>query len=86
MQPWERIGIGVLELIASILSFFPKRIWLGSGLATGLMAGAVMTYLNMVVIEVKGDGGALFYTAIAKLILSLIILWCKKKDIPFLNL
>tara|TARA_B110000977_G_scaffold106559_1_gene138869 strand:+ start:293 stop:472 length:180 start_codon:yes stop_codon:yes gene_type:complete len=59
---------------------------LGSGLAAGLMAGAVMMHLTMIGIEVKGDGGKLFYTAIITLILSLIILWSKKKDIPFLNL
>ena len=86
MEPWGRIGIGILELIASVLLFFPKRIWLGSGLVAGLMAGAVMMHLTMIGIEVKGDGGKLFYTAIITLILSLIILWSKKKDIPFLNL
>jgi len=86
MEPWGRIGIGVLELIASILLFLPKKIWMGAGLAAGLMAGAVMMHLTMIGVEVKGDGGALFYTAIATLILSLMILWGKKKDIPFLNL
>lgn len=86
MEPWGRIGIGILELIASVLLFFPKRIWLGSGLVAGLMAGAVMMHLTMIGIEVKGDGGKLFYTAIITLILSLIILWSQKKDIPFLNL
>ena len=86
MEPWGRIGIGVLELIASILLFLPKKIWMGAGLATVLMAVAVMMPLTMIGIEVKGDGGTLFYTAIATLILSLIILWGKKKNIPFLNL
>ena len=86
MEPWGRIGIGVLKLIASILLFLPKKIWMGAGLATGLMAGAVMMHLTMIGIEVKGDGGALFYTAIASLLLSLMILWGKKKDTPFLNL
>ena len=86
MEPWGRIGIGVLELIASILLFLSKKIWLGAGLSAGLMTGAVTMHLTMIGIEVKGDGGTLFYTAIATLILSLIILWGKKKDIPFLNL
>ena len=45
-----------------------------------------MMHLTIIEIEVKGDGGTLFYTAIITLILSLIILWGKKKDIPFLNL
>ena len=53
MEPWGRIGIGILELIASILLFFLKRIWLESGLASGLMAGAVMMHLTMIGIEVK---------------------------------
>jgi len=86
MEPWGRIGIGVLELIASILLFLSKKIWLGAGLSAGLMTGAVTMHLTMIGIEVKGDGGTLFYTVIATLILSLMILWVKKKDIPFLNL
>ena len=86
MKPWGRIGIGVLELIASILLFLSKKIWLGAGLSAGLMTGAVTMHLTMIGIEVKGDGGTLFYTVIATLILSLMILWVKKKDIPFLNL
>ena len=86
MEPWGIIGIGVLELIASILLFLPKKIWLGAGIPVGLMAGAIMMHLAMIGIEVIGNGGTLFYTAIAKLILSLMILWGKKKDIPFLKL
>lgn len=38
-----------------------------------------MMHLTMIGIEVKGDGGTLFYTAIITLILSLIILWSQKK-------
>lgn len=53
MEPWGRIGIGVLELIASILLFLPKKIWLGAGLSAGLMAGAVTIHLTMTGIEVK---------------------------------
>ena len=86
MEPMGRIGIGVLELIASIILFFPKRIWFGSGLAAALMTGAVIMHITMIGIEVKGDGGALFYAAIATLMLSLIILGSKKKDISYLNL
>ena len=66
--------------------FCQKKTWLGAGLSAGLMAGAVKIHLTMIGIEVKGDGGTLFYTAIATLILSLMILWGKKKDIPSLNL
>ena len=86
MEPWRRIGIGVLELIASALIFLPRKIWLGEGLASGLMSGAVFMYITMLGIEVNSDGGLLFYTAVLTLILSLIILWNHKNDIPFLNI
>ena len=55
MEPWGRIGIGVLELIASILLFLSKKIWLGAGLSAGLMTGAVTMHLTMIGIEVKGS-------------------------------
>ncbi len=86
MEPWGRIGIGVLELIASVLLFIPKKTWMGAALTVGLMAGAVSLHFVKIGIEVKDDSGTLFYTAIATLILSFIILWDKRKDIPFLNL
>ena len=86
MEPWGRIGIGVLELIASALLFLPRKIWLGAGLASGLMSGAVFMHITMLGIEVNSDGGLLFYTAVLTLILSLIILWNHKNDIPFLNI
>ena len=86
MEPWGRIGIGFLELIASALLFLPRKIWLGAGLASGLMSGAVFMHITMLGIEVNSDGGLLFYTAVLTLILSLIILWNHKNDIPFLNI
>ena len=86
MEPWGRIGIGVLELIASALLFLPRKIWLGAGLASGLMSGAVFMHITMLGIEVNSDGGLLFYTAVLTLTLSLIILWNHKNDIPFLNI
>tara|TARA_B110001452_G_scaffold214420_1_gene185335 strand:+ start:246 stop:362 length:117 start_codon:yes stop_codon:yes gene_type:complete len=38
MEPWGRIGVGVLELISSSLLFLPRKIWLGAGLASGVMS------------------------------------------------
>ena len=86
MEPWGRIGVGVLELISSALHFLPRKIWLGAGLASGLMSGALFMHITMLGIEVNSDGGLLFYTAVLKLILSLIILCNHKKDITFLSI
>ncbi len=80
-----RIGTGVIELIASILLFIPKRTWLGALLAAGTMAGAVMSHLTILGIEHDGDGGALFMSAIVTLVASGILLIIHRKDIPILG-
>ncbi|MDG1054471.1 MAG: DoxX family protein [Flavobacteriaceae bacterium] len=85
LEPYERIGIGVMELIASILILIKKTSWAGALLTVGLMAGAIFSHLTQLGIEVKGDGGQLFYMAIGTWVLSLIVLWSERKQIPFIN-
>lgn len=82
MEPWGRIGIGVLELIASILILIPATVWLGSVLAVGLMAGALGMHATMLGIEVKGDGGQLFIYALLVAICGMYAFWQSRKDIP----
>lgn len=82
MEPWGRIGVGVLELIASILLFIPALVWFGSLLAFGLMAGAIGMHLTLLGIEVKGDSGQLFIYAILVAVCSLIVLWNSRHQIP----
>ena len=85
IEPYGRIATGVAELIAGILLLIPRTVWMGAGLALGLMGGAIMSHLTKIGIEVNGDGGVLFGTAIFTFIISGIILWIYKKDIPFLK-
>lgn len=80
-----RIGTGVLELIASILLFVPKKVWLGAGLTVGLMSGAIMGHLTKLGIEHNGDSGALFTSAILTFFAGVILLYIHKKDIPFIG-
>lgn len=85
LEPYGRIGIGVMELIASILILIKKTSWAGALLTVGLMAGAIFSHLTQLGIEVKGDSGQLFYMAIGTWVLSLIVLWSERKQIPFIN-
>ena len=85
LEPNDRIIIGVLELIAGILLLIPKTVWSGAVLTIGLLGGAIMMHLTQLGIEVKGDGGILFFTALITFILSLIILFIYRKDIPILG-
>lgn len=82
LEPFGRIGIGVLELIAAILIIIPKTIWAGALLSTGLMAGAVFSHLTDLGIEVNNDHGKLFYIAVGLFLLSSIILINQRKNIP----
>jgi putative oxidoreductase len=64
MEPWGRIMVGILELIAGVMLVIPKTAWLGAILALGLMVGAIGMHLTLLGIEVQGDGGYLFFLAL----------------------
>ena len=81
-EPWGRIGSGVLELVAAILLLVPATAALGALLAAGLMAGAVMSHLTILGIEVKGDGGLLFTLAVIVLVAGLGVAFIRRAEIP----
>ncbi len=74
MEPWGRIGTGVLELIAALLLLIPRTTAIGAFLATGLMSGALFFHFTTLGIEVKADGGLLFVYALIVLVCALILL------------
>ena len=80
LEPWGRIGTGVLELIASILLLIDRRAIWGAFLGIGLMFGAVVTHLFMIGVEVMGDGGQLFFMALATLICCAWILYQRRGE------
>jgi uncharacterized membrane protein YphA (DoxX/SURF4 family) len=64
MEPWGRIGIGILELIASLLILYPRTTGLGALLGLGLMAGAIYFHLTKLGIVFDGDAVLFTYAAI----------------------
>lgn len=84
LEPYGRIGIGVLELIAAILILVPKTIWVGALLTVGLISGAILMHLTLLGIEINNDNGTLFYMAVSTFILSGFTLWYQRKNIPIL--
>jgi putative oxidoreductase len=81
MEPWGRIGVGILELIAAVLILITSTVWLGAALAAGLMAGAIGMHLTILGIAVKDDRGYLFFLALLVFVCSLIMLWFNKTKI-----
>jgi uncharacterized membrane protein YphA (DoxX/SURF4 family) len=74
IEPWGRIGSGIVELIASILILVPRTSWIGAGLGLGVMAGAILSHLTLLGIDVLGDGGYLFFLALVVAVSCLVIL------------
>ncbi|MFG6687573.1 DoxX family membrane protein [Mariniflexile sp. HNIBRBA6329] len=82
LEPYGRIAIVFLELIAGILLLIPKTIWIGATLTIGVLSGAIFMHATVLGIEINNDSGLLFYTAVLTFILSVIILYLYRKDIP----
>jgi uncharacterized membrane protein YphA (DoxX/SURF4 family) len=86
MEPWGRIGTGIVELIAAVLILIPATVWIGAGLALGVMLGAIGSHLTILGIEVKEDGGQLFIYALLVAVSSLYALyWNRDKPIQFIR-
>lgn len=87
LEPYGRIGIGILELIAGIMLLIPFLSGFGAVLSLGLMAGALFSHLTQLGIEVQNDKGFLFLLALIVAIFSLIISFIEKNKLfLFLNL
>ncbi len=80
VEPWGRIGTGVIELFASILLLLPSTVFIGAFLSMGLMGGAILSHALVIGIESKGDGGQLFVLACVVLTCSLILLILHKQQ------
>jgi hypothetical protein len=85
-EPWGRIGSGVVELIASILLLVPRTTVYGAILAMGTMAGAIMSHLLFLGIEVRGDGGLLFTLANLVLAASATIVVIHRSELPLVGM
>ena len=81
MEPWGRIGTGVIELIASILLLIPRTTWMGAGIGIVTMSGAIFFHLTALGVEVKGDGGQLFIYAVVTWVSCVIILLLEREKI-----
>jgi hypothetical protein len=84
-EPVGRIGSGVLELIAAVLLLVPATITVGAILALGVIAGAILSHLTVLGIEVQGDGGLLFGLALVVFVACAVVLALRRREIPWLG-
>ena len=74
VEPWGRIGTGVIELVAGILLLLPTTVFIGAFLGIGLMSGAILSHLTIIGISSGDDGGQLFIMAILLWVICLVLL------------
>lgn len=78
IEPYGRIGTGILELIIVLLLLFKKSSLIGAILGLGVIAGAIFSHIFVLGIEVQNDGGLLFGLALLVFILCLVTIFMQK--------
>jgi hypothetical protein len=78
IEPYGRIGTGVLELIISGLLLFKRSSLIGGIMGLGVISGAILSHIFVLGIEVQNDGGMLFMMALLVFVLCLITVILQK--------
>lgn len=81
LEPAGRIGSGIAELVAVVLLLMPRTAALGGVLGLGVISGAIMAHLTQLGIEVQGDGGLLFYLAVAVFVCCAGVVWLHRDQL-----
>jgi len=87
IEPWGRIGSGIVELIASILILAPPTVAYGALLSLVVISGAIVSHVTKLGIALPAvdDHGELFTLAVVVFVCSLIVLTLHRQQLPFLR-
>lgn len=86
MEPLGRWLSGMIELTAAVLILHPRTQAFGAVLAIGVMAGAILSHLTVLGIEVQGDRGLLFALALTVFGCSTVIAYARRNDLITMTL
>lgn len=64
VEPWGRIGLGIVELITALLILYPKTQLYGVVVSLGIIIGAIGAHLWVIGLHIGNDGGGLFALAL----------------------
>ena len=85
VEPWGRIGLGVIELITVLLILLPKTKIFGMITSLGIMLGAVFSHIMVLGVVVENDSGGLFTLAMIVLFASALHIILNKNDLNIPN-
>jgi hypothetical protein len=81
LEPYGRIGTGILELIIATLLLVKRSSLVGGILGLGVITGALFSHIFVLGIEVQDDGGLLFGLALLVFVLCFITIWTQKEKL-----
>ena len=83
IEPWGRIGSGVVELIASILLLMPRTVVYGAVVSLGTIGVAILSHLTKlgVTLPAVGDHGELFALAVLVFVCSAAVLVMHRNEL-----
>jgi hypothetical protein len=82
-EPWGRVGSGIAELIVASLLLTSRFAVVGALGALAVIAGALMSHLLFLGLEVQGDGGLLFGLALTVFAASAVIVFLRRAELTF---
>ncbi|MFV8370513.1 DoxX family protein [Flavobacterium sp. LB2R40] len=86
IEPYGRIGTGIVELMTVIFILIPSTRLFGAILGCGVMLGAIFAHLFVLGIAVKNDGGTLFILALITFLCCVTLVYKDKTRVMnFLN-
>lgn len=85
VEPWGRIGLGMVELVAVALLVTHRYAVHGALLSLGVMSGALLSHLTGLGVVVQDDGGLLFALAVTVFGASAIVVWLRRFQIPHIG-
>jgi hypothetical protein len=87
MEPWGRIGSGVVELIAATLLLVPMTAGVGAALSLGVISGAIYFHLTRlgIALTAVGDHGELFALALVVFFCSAALLIMHRFELPLVG-
>jgi len=81
LEPYGRIGTGILELIIATLLLVKRSSLVGGILGLGVITGALFSHIFVLGIEVQDDGGLLFGLALLVFVLCFVTIWTQKEKL-----
>ena len=83
-------AVGLAELLCVILLLIPRTAAIGAVLSLAVISGAIFTHLTSLGLQIidpatgESDGGLLFGLAVTVFVGSLVVLWFRWRELPFL--